>query len=461
MVYPQRNVSAFDADPRTDTSLRNEWGLGGLAGRVASGIGRVASSVAGAVQHASIIDLTAQADRSVRKGQRSMSKVQALVLHQMACCHQRRNPLTDYLGLKAHFAILPDGRILQMHPVDQVVWASNGFNARSVAVEFAGNFPNTKGVWWQGAKFGRDQVTPEQIAAGRRLVRHLVATMGLRTVLAHRQSSATRENDPGPDIWHGVGQWAVDTLGLSDGGPGFKIGDGNAIPELWRTWGEAKPGKPSTAGKPEKEAWSGESAGSAESIASEEAELEAAFGPLTATLKWYTKPYTHQEVVSRFRDVGGVYIAIVPNPPPGLPKILKVGMASTFARRMADKEYTALKLQHPTLSFYLAEVRGNRGNRGIAGVVRMVELALARLLRRAGALKGPGLPNAPTPLRGSVRVDNVLPHALDSLLGNALFKSQSKGSLFTGTLTPGRLALPVQRGQQPPFMWEAEPFAMR
>jgi hypothetical protein len=60
--------------------------------------------------------------------------------------------------------------------------------------------------------------------------------MKLTHVLAHRQSSATRENDPGPDIWSQVGQWAVDTLGLKDGGPGFKIGSGNPIPEAWRKW---------------------------------------------------------------------------------------------------------------------------------------------------------------------------------------------------------------------------------
>ncbi|HKE14652.1 MAG TPA: peptidoglycan recognition family protein [Kofleriaceae bacterium] len=184
-----------------------------------------------------VIDLTASADRRLRKGTRDPRTVDALVLHQMACCFRPRDPLQRFLTLTAHFAILADGRILQLHPASALLWASNGFNARSVAVEFAGNFPDVRGRWWEGARFGRNQVTRAQVAAGIALVQHLIATLGIRHVFAHRQSSATRTNDPGPDIWFHVGQRAVSQLGLSDGGPGYKIGTGNPIPDAWRTWG--------------------------------------------------------------------------------------------------------------------------------------------------------------------------------------------------------------------------------
>jgi N-acetylmuramoyl-L-alanine amidase len=186
-----------------------------------------------------IIDLTTQSDRSHRKGKRDPKSVYALVLHQMACCFRRRDPLRSYLRTKAHFAILPEGQILQLHPVSALLWASHGFNSKSVAVEFAGNFPNVRGRWWKGETYGRDRATPAQLEAGRCLVRHLVRTIGLRVVLAHRQSSNMRENDPGPDVWYHVGQWAVDNLGLSDGGPGFKIGSGKPILDAWRTWGRS------------------------------------------------------------------------------------------------------------------------------------------------------------------------------------------------------------------------------
>ena len=188
-----------------------------------------------------IIDLTAQADKSRRFQTRHPSKVWALVLHQMACCSRVRDPLTRFLKMAPHFAILPDGRILQLHPILSLTGASNGFNPGSVAVEFAGNFPDTRGNWWHGDENGRNQVTPAQIEAGRYLVRYLMRTMGLKEILAHRQSSGTRDNDPGPDIWYHVGQWAVDNLGLKDGGSGFQTGTGKPIPDLWRKWGQAKP----------------------------------------------------------------------------------------------------------------------------------------------------------------------------------------------------------------------------
>lgn len=185
---------------------------------------------------AGIIDLTAKTPNDRRKGTRGPGVVDALVLHQMACCFRPRNPLERFRTIVAHFAITADGRILQLHPTSALLWASNGFNRRSVAVEFAGNFPNTRGRWWQGDRFGRNQVTQAQIDAGRRLIRHLRSTLGIRYVFAHRQSSASRDNDPGPDIWFHVGQWAIANLGMSDGGPRYKLGTGNPIPDAWRTW---------------------------------------------------------------------------------------------------------------------------------------------------------------------------------------------------------------------------------
>ena len=212
---------------------QQEWGLeaeeegflGDVVGRITGGIGSAygrVTDVLGGASGSRIIDLTATSDKSLRKGKRDPKKVYALVLHQMACCFKPKDPLKRFLNINSHFAIAADGRILQLHPITELLWASNGFNAGSVAVEFAGNFPNIKGKWWKGDKYGKNRPTPEQLEAGRYLVRYLIKTMGLTHILAHRQSSNSRENDPGPEVWYHVGQWAVENLGLKDGGPGIQ-----------------------------------------------------------------------------------------------------------------------------------------------------------------------------------------------------------------------------------------------
>jgi hypothetical protein len=112
-----------DAQPDQEWGFEaEEEGLSNILSRVTSGIGSAYGRVADVLGGASgsrIVDLTAQADKSVRKGARDPSKVYALVLHQMACCFKPKDPLKRFLSLKAHFAILHDGRILQLHPVLQ------------------------------------------------------------------------------------------------------------------------------------------------------------------------------------------------------------------------------------------------------------------------------------------------------------------------------------------------------
>lgn len=178
-------------------------------------------------------DHTAHGWKPHRKKTRPASQVDALVLHQMA--FSRGNDPARYRKVNSHYIITPDGRIVQHHPVTAYLWASNYFNSRSVAVEFAGNFPSLRGRCWKPEKYGCHALTDAQAAAGRDLLRHLKRTLGITHVFAHRQASNTRSNCCGPDIWYRVGQWGVDTLGLSDGGPGWHHPKaGEAIPEEWR-----------------------------------------------------------------------------------------------------------------------------------------------------------------------------------------------------------------------------------
>ena len=178
-----------------------------------------------------IVDLTREAP-AIKRSKRSQP-VDAIVLHQMA--FSRGNDLRRYRNVTAHFVIVPDGQIAQLHPVRARLPSSHGFNARCVSVEFAGNLRSADGRWWKPERFGRNTLTPAQSEAGRQLLRAL-RSAGIRYVFGHRQSSASRANDPGPEIWSTVAQWAIDELGMSDGGPTYAIGSGQPIPDVWRTY---------------------------------------------------------------------------------------------------------------------------------------------------------------------------------------------------------------------------------
>ncbi len=97
------------------------------------------------------------------------------------------------------------------------------------------NLRAVNGKWWSPETHGRNSLTAAQVESGRRLLRLLRST-GVRYVFAHRQSYHDKGNDPGPEIWSTVGQWAIDKLRMSDGGPEYAIDTGRPIPDSWRSF---------------------------------------------------------------------------------------------------------------------------------------------------------------------------------------------------------------------------------
>jgi phosphatidylserine/phosphatidylglycerophosphate/cardiolipin synthase-like enzyme len=182
----------------------------------------------------------------ILKNLRDPGKVWAFVLHHMAFKRRSRtnkqfSDPESYLNTGAHFCIMFDGRIIQLHPVSRMIWHGNCLSPRSVAVEFEGNFPNIKGKWWidkDSTVQNKDVPTQAQYDAGRFLTSYLKMVLGTTHIFAHRQSSDSRENDPGPDIWYNVGQWAINNLGMTEGGSSFKCGTGFPILAEWRTWSD-------------------------------------------------------------------------------------------------------------------------------------------------------------------------------------------------------------------------------
>jgi hypothetical protein len=185
-----------------------------------------------------IQDRTAHTDPKKRLKVRPLSGVDTIVLHQMS--FSRGSVASLYDTVTAHFAVLLDGQILKLHPIESYLAASSDLNDWSVAIEFAGNFPNENGTYWAGDS-GRHVPTGLQIASGQDLVRHLNEHYGMYIIYAHRQGEGKvggvgydRSNCPGPDIWYEIGEWAKNELGMEDGGKGYKVGRGMPIPDAWR-----------------------------------------------------------------------------------------------------------------------------------------------------------------------------------------------------------------------------------
>lgn len=177
---------------------------------------------------------------------RLREKLTGIVIHQTACDMGESVGRYDTIG--SHFAILRNAKILWMADPRLEIIHANGFNARCLGIEYNGRYPgllddpNTAHdealatTWNDPTTKHREQpmtAPPEMLLAGRMLLRWLKHRYPeLLYLLFHRQSSGTRQNDPGQEIAVDTRRVAIE-LGLSDGGPGFKIDSGRAIPYAW------------------------------------------------------------------------------------------------------------------------------------------------------------------------------------------------------------------------------------
>lgn len=158
--------------------------------------------------------------------------IDAIVLHHMA--FSRGNNLDKYLEVGVHYIVLPDGKVGQLYDDKDHLNASDSFNGRSIAIEFAGNFPYGNFNWWNprptpanpNPVHFKSYLTPAQALAGRCLIEHIKKNNpSIQYILAHRQACGPdRPYCPGHDVWLAVGEWGIRNLGLSD-----KNNSGNPI----------------------------------------------------------------------------------------------------------------------------------------------------------------------------------------------------------------------------------------
>lgn len=181
--------------------------------------------------------------RSVSVPFRPWSKIAAVVLHQTASKIGEKP--ASWHGVPIHFGITRAGKIIQLYELTEVCNHANNLNRPSVGIEIDGWYAGIEGrpeTLWQP----KNQPTPRQpmnlptvqADAVKAIVQWIVNTVQanggkVTHIHPHRQASKDRRSDPGSLIWQTVGLWAQNTLGLSDGGATFTVGDGLTIPEAW------------------------------------------------------------------------------------------------------------------------------------------------------------------------------------------------------------------------------------
>ena len=134
------------------------------------------------------------------------------------------------LGVAAHMTAFDTGVAVLAHPLPWYVYHANSLNARSLGLEIEGLFPQN----WGAKDFFSDKLE----AAARDALTYLVLQgrmlgMPIQYVWAHRQSSLTRDDDPGEEIWRKlVLGFAVPELGLLT--LPESVHGGRALPPAWR-----------------------------------------------------------------------------------------------------------------------------------------------------------------------------------------------------------------------------------
>lgn len=169
---------------------------------------------------------------------RTAAHITGICLHQTACYLGERPQ--RWATVNTHYGITRAGQEIRIHPETLIAPAANGWNNRTISIEcdglYAGIKGNLKTVWDDPTTPAREQPmtpTPELIATTKALIRRLKAAFpSIKYLVAHRQSSMDRQNDPGEEIWKAVALPMMTELGLEDGGAGFAIG-GYPIPEIW------------------------------------------------------------------------------------------------------------------------------------------------------------------------------------------------------------------------------------
>lgn len=178
-----------------------------------------------------------------RKRPRLITDVTGIVLHQTApgpAHYLGENP-RRWFSLAAHVGVTADGAVIWVADFARKMWHANYFNSSTIGIEIDGHFEGVQGnrrTLWRGAPEQDEYaLLVAQCDAARLAVRFCCEQTErqggkIKYIYAHRQTSSSREADPGSAIWKQVGLWAQEELGLEND-VNHTRGSGLPIPREW------------------------------------------------------------------------------------------------------------------------------------------------------------------------------------------------------------------------------------
>lgn len=185
--------------------------------------------------HSAPRDRTQDGRTICRRGRhQTIGQVRGAFLHQTGFVNGN---IGRYDPIIAHFVVMRSGTVLQIRDATTVL---NSVSAgRAVDIEFEGSYASVRQI-----RRGGSALHPPlaQIMGGRALLQHLKHRLGIDHVWAHRQASRMqRDNCPGPQLWYNVGEWGIQTCGLSSAGVRDPIPDEWRDPDLDLVWSSPLP----------------------------------------------------------------------------------------------------------------------------------------------------------------------------------------------------------------------------
>ena len=180
---------------------------------------------------------------------RNIREITGICLHQTACV-MGEDP-HRYRRLSIHFLVTLEGVPIQTCQIESLLYGGNDWNSGTIQIEVDGAYPglldnpatlgrreDTETFWAKGPIKKPMRVTAAAMRTLRNLQRYIIELVrrrggGIRVIVSHRQSADDRQNDPGQEVWQEGALPIIEEFGLSDGGVGFKLGSGRAIPEAW------------------------------------------------------------------------------------------------------------------------------------------------------------------------------------------------------------------------------------